>query len=193
MRGGQSESGTWKLWSSIDPFHPLRGWLSLLPRPIPQSQSARKSNKSHSGQLNKVGILNPKGRSGLRFVPWNFGCRSSTSSVSACHGYGNKNLWSVPYCHGCSFYLYFPVLVRAAFSFSVFFPGRQDLFGLICGCFGRVRIVVRLFVTLFCHSIVVGLQCYFGYRLSFVISMEFIHLAVRRDWSLIAFRCFKAT
>ena len=46
-----------------------------------------------------------------------------------------------------AFICIFPVLFRAAFSFSVFFPGRQDLFGLILGSFCRVRIVVHFFRT----------------------------------------------
>ena len=80
-----------------------------------------------------------------------------------------------------AFICIFPVLVRAAFSFSVFFLGRQDLFGLIRRSFCMVRIVVCLFRMLYCRSIVVGLRRYFGYRLSFLISVELIHLAVRRD------------
>ena len=51
-----------------------------------------------------------------------------------------------------AFICIFPVLVRAAFSFSVFFPGRQDLFDLICGSFCRVHMVVLLFRTRYCQQ-----------------------------------------
>ena len=51
-----------------------------------------------------------------------------------------------------AFICIFPVLVTAVFSFSVFFPGRQDLFGLILGSFCRVRIVVCMFRTLYCQK-----------------------------------------